>query len=86
MRIVADVETVTPAYDKLTFRRMFRLARSTVDAVLREIDEPTKEQPHRGRPLALPKKYLLLALGFMGTKSTLLASHCGQNLMLLNSV
>lgn len=56
MRIVADVETVTPAYDKLTFRRMFRLAMSTVDAVLREIDEPTKEQPHRGRPLALPQK------------------------------
>lgn len=54
---------------------MFRLARSTVDAVMREIgDRLTYEQPDRGRPPVSPEKQLLIALWFMGTQSTLLAT------------
>lgn len=42
---------------------MFRLARSTVDAVMREIgDRLTYEQPDRGRPPVSPEKQLLIAL------------------------
>lgn len=71
MRIAAYFETVTPADDELTFRRMFRLTRSSVHAVLRKIgDQLTYEQPPRGRPPVSPEKQLLIALWFMGTQST----------------
>lgn len=56
-KISLYVETVIPEYDDITFRRMFRLKRSSVEILLQEIGgRLIYEEPLRGRPSLCPEK------------------------------
>ncbi|XP_062587868.1 uncharacterized protein LOC134249548 [Saccostrea cucullata] len=69
------METVVPEYDDITFRRMFRLKRSSAEVILQKIGERlTYEEPLRGRPPLSPEKQLLIALWYLGTQSTVVVT------------
>lgn len=73
IKISLYVETVVPEYDDITFIRMFRLKRSSVEILLQEIGgRLIYEEPLRGRPPLCSEKQVLKTLWYLDTQSTLL--------------
>lgn len=70
---IVFVETVVLQYDDITFRRMFRLKRSSVEILLPNIGgRLVYEEPHRGSTPLCPGKQALITPWYLGTHSTVL--------------
>lgn len=67
------VEIVFSEYDDITFRKMLRLKRSSIEILLQEIGRKLiYEEPLRGRSPLCPEKQVLITLWYLDTQSTVL--------------